>query len=120
MADLFSMTAPLLVRHADGVRHIVAERFPLGDGPGLIYFELYWHLQRPAAQAIHRLAGEIRGDGPWKVGDAVISVLGCHGTDPELAATFAEWQDYLRQGAPGYPAPKAIRVLAHAHGAQVD
>lgn len=120
MADLFSMTAPLLVRRPGGIRHIVAERFPLGDGPGMVYFELYWHLQRPAALAIHRLPGEIRGDGPWKIGDTVISVLGCHGSDPELAATFAEWQDYLRQGAPGYPAPEAIRSLARAHGAQAD
>lgn len=116
MADLFSMTAPLLVRLPDGTRHIIAERFPGGDA-GLVYFELYWHLQRPAARGIHRLCGEIRGDGPWKIGDAVISVLGCHGTDPDLAAAFAEWQDYLRQGAPGYPGPEAIRTLARAHGA---
>jgi hypothetical protein len=88
--------------------------------PGMVYFELYWHLQRPAALAIHRLAGEIRGDGPWKIGGAVISVLGCHGTDPDLAEAHAEWQDYLRQGAPGYPAPAAIRALAQAHGAQPE
>lgn len=118
MADLFSVTAPLFVRLPDGSRHIIAERFPLRDGPGLVYFELYWHLQRPAALAIHRLDGEIRGDGPWKVGAAVIGVLGCQGTDPELAAAFAEWQDYLREGAPGYPTATAIQALAHVHGAQ--
>lgn len=118
MADLFSMTAPLLVRLPDGSRHIMAERFRLAATPGLVYFELYWHLQRPASRGIHRLDGEIHGDGPWKIGAAVISVLGCHGTDPELAGTYAEWQDYLRQGAPGYPATAAIRALAEAHGAQ--
>lgn len=119
MADLFAMTAPLLIRHADGREHIMVERFPLAAGPGLVYFELFWHLQRPAAQAIHRLEGELRGDGPWKIGDSVISVLGCQGSNPQHAAAYAEWQSYLQQGAPGYPTPAARYALARAQGAQV-
>lgn len=117
MADIFALTAPLVIRRADGARHIMAECFPLAQEPGLVYFELYWHLQRPASLAIHRIAGAILGEGPWKIADNVITVLGCHDTDPELAASFAEWEFYLRQGAPGYPAPEAIRALACAHGA---
>lgn len=120
MASLFSITAPLLIRHGDGVRHIIAECFPLAEMPGLVYFELYWHLQRPAIHAIHAIRGEIRGDGPWKIADSVVTVLGCHGTDPDLATSFAEWQDYLRQGAPGYPAREAIHALARSVGAATE
>lgn len=120
MADLFSMTAPLLIRHKTGVQHIMAERFPLAEGEGLVYFELFWHLQRPASQAIHRIAGAIRGDGPWKLAESVITVLGCQGTDPELASSYAEWESYLQQGAPDYPSTTAILASARAAGARID
>jgi len=120
MADLFSITAPRLVRRSDGARHVMAECFPLANAPGMVYFELYWHLQRPATRAIHVVSGEIRGDGPWKVSDCVITILGCQGTDPDLAASYAEWQEYFQQGAPGYPEREAIFALARSAGAQVD
>jgi hypothetical protein len=119
MADLFSITAPKTLRRQDGTRHIMAECFPLADAAGLVYFELYWHLQRPATQAIHVIHGEVRGDGPWKIADNVITILGCQGTDGELATVFAEWQDYLQQGAPGYPSREAICALARSAGARV-
>ncbi|MFA7388220.1 MAG: hypothetical protein WCZ87_11245 [Thiohalobacteraceae bacterium] len=121
MADLFSMVAPLLVLHRDtGVRRLMAERFPLAQGDGLIYFEPFWHLQRPASRAIHRLTGAVQGSGPWKIGDCVVRVLGCQGTDPELASVYAEWQAYLEGGAPGYPARDALLALARDQGARVD
>ncbi|MBZ0071069.1 MAG: hypothetical protein WCY26_01190 [Thiohalobacteraceae bacterium] len=119
MADLFSMTVPLLIRTPAGTRHIMIEYFPLVEESGLVYFEPYWHLQRPASQAIHRIVGEVRGDGPWKVGDHVVTVLGCHGTDPQLANTFSDWQSYLQTGAPGYPERGAILALAAARGARI-
>lgn len=118
MADLFTLKAPLAIRRDDGVRHVMAECFPLEDEPGLVYFELYWHLQRPAVLGIHRIVGDIRGEGPWKIGGNVITVLGCHGADAELATSFAEWRSYLQQGAPGYPAREAIQALARAQGAR--
>lgn len=120
MADLFSVTAPLLIRRPAGERHIMVERFPLADDSGLVYFELYWHLQRPASRAVHRVAGPIHGDGPWKVGDSVVTVLGCHGTDPGLANAFSDWQAYLQAGAPGYPERSAVLALAKASGARID
>lgn len=119
MVDVFTVKAPLLIRKADGMRHVAAELFPLAEGIGLIYFELFWHLQRPASQGIHRLVGEIRGEGPWKIEDSVIAVLGCHGTDPEAANSYAEWRFYLQQGAPGYPAREAIHALARSQGARI-
>ena len=121
MADLFSVVAPLLVVHRDtGARRLMAECFPVARGEGLVYFEPFWHLQRPASRAIHRISGAIQGTGPWKVGDCVIRVLGCQGTDPELASAYAEWQAYLKHGAPGYPARNALLVLARDLGARVE
>lgn len=120
VADLFSITAPRRVRRSDGSTHVMAECFPLATGQGLVYFELFWHLQRPATRAIHVLQGEVRGDGPWKVGDGIITILGCQGTDPDLAASYAEWQEYFQQGAPGYPADEVIHALARSVGAATD
>ncbi|RMG28297.1 MAG: hypothetical protein D6721_08800 [Gammaproteobacteria bacterium] len=120
MADLFSVTAPLQVRLPDGTRHILAERFPLKGQAGLVYFEVFWHFRVPAASAIHRIEGEIRGEGPWKVGEAVFTLVGCQGTDPEMATLLAEWRDYLAQGAPGYPDRDRLLRLAEAAGAEVS
>ncbi len=119
MADLFTVTAPLQVRYPDGTRHIMAECFPLREQPGLLYFEVFWHHRVPALQAVHRLEGEIGGEGPWKVGEAVVTLVGCHGTDPEMASLLAEWRDYLAQGAPGYPPREHMLNLARAAGARI-
>ena len=61
---------------------------------GLLFLEPFW---RPDGTGVTLVEGEIRGEGPWKVGDCVVTVLGCHGTDAELAAQFAEWQFHLEQ-----------------------
>ncbi|MDT8387186.1 MAG: hypothetical protein RQ736_06700 [Thiogranum sp.] len=94
MADLFSVTAPLAIRFPDGEKQIIVRCFP--DNGGLIFASLYWD-QVPEGSAFRFVAGPIRGDGPWKVGDAVITVLGCHGTDAELASEFAAWQNHLME-----------------------
>ncbi len=114
--DLFSVKAPLLIRLPTGERRVIAEVFP--HPMGLLYFDLYWHDAEPET-AIHVVEGEIRGDGPWKVGSCVISVLGCHNTDPE-AADYAAWQDYLAQhGEKKYPPRQMVRAIARWLGASV-
>jgi len=115
MADLFSMKAPLMIRLANGEKHIMAEYFKHAEG--LLFFDVFWHQQNP--QSIHLVRGEYKGDGPWKVGNHVIHVLGCHGSDPELANLYAEWQFYLQTGADEYPTADAIRALAIAQGALI-
>src|SRR4030065_241432 len=82
MANLFSITAPLLIRLPTGDLHVMAERFP--HLHGLVYFDLFWHLGNPHL-VVHVVEGIIKGDGPWKIGVAVVRVLGCHGTDGALA-----------------------------------
>jgi hypothetical protein len=117
MADLFSVKSPLMIRLRSGEKRVMAERF--AHPHGLLYFDLYWHLGDPA-QTLHLVEGPIKGDGPWKVGEAVVRVLGCHGTDPELAAAFEDWRQYLEQNADDYPPPPLILAIARRHGAAVD
>lgn len=117
MAELLSVTAPLLVRYPSGERRVIAQRFP--HPQGLLFFELFWHL-REHSDGIHLLTGDIKGDGPWKIGDVVITVLGCHGTDPVEADQFARWQDYLQNKADGYPDLEQQMDIAEAHGAKFE
>ncbi len=115
MADLFSVTAPLLIRLPDGSQHVMAERFAHADG--LVFFELFWHLGDPN-HTIHFVQGAIKGEGPWKVGAAVVRVLGCHGTDGVLARQFDEWRQYLADHSDAYPVRPLIEAIARHHGAR--
>jgi hypothetical protein len=114
MAAIESLTAPLVVRFANGTKHLVAAAFP--HPRGMIYLDLYWHRRTPE-RAAHLIEGELRGEGPWRVGDAVVRVLGCQATDPELQETFAEWQHYLQTHEGEYPPRAQIRDIARRLGA---
>lgn len=117
MADLFSVTAPLALRHPDGSEQVIAACFahPLG----LLYLDCFWHLSTPG-EAAHLIRGELRGDGPWRIGKHVIRVLGCQHTDPKLAEPYARWQGYLQgEGLGAYPPPEQIREIARRLGASV-
>ena len=117
MANLFSVTAPLLIRYPTGARKVMLERFR--HPAGLLFFELNWE-RLDGAQGVHLIEGEVRGEGPWKVGDCVVTVLGCQGTEPELAADFAQWRLEIGQGLAAYPPRAEILSLAREHGALVD
>ena len=115
MADLFSMKSPLIIRLPDGDVRIMAEYFRHEEG--LLFFDIFWN-QAPA-ESIHLVQGEYKGDGPWKVGAAVISVLGCHGCDPGLATQFSEWQMYLQMCADEYPSEQDINDVALSYSALI-
>ena len=117
MAELFRVTAPLMIRCPNREPLVMAELFR--HPRGLLYFELYWD-RLPGAQGIHLVEGEIRGEGPWKAGDCVISVLGCQGSHPGLAAEYAGWCAYLAECGDAFPSRQSIEDLAHAHGAVID
>ena len=114
MPDLFSLTAPLTIRLPDGTRRIMVERFR--HPRGLVYFEPYWHTGDPRAR-IHVAEGTIRGEGPWKIGAAVVQVLGCQGSEPELAAAYRSWQQHLATHAADYPPRPLIEAIARRFGA---
>lgn len=116
MADLFAMKAPLMIRLANGEKHIMVKYFRHADG--ILFFDVFWHQTVPPG--IHLVTGEYKGEGPWKVGASVIHVLGCHGSDPELANLYAQWQYYLQTDADDYPSENEIISLARQHGAIID
>jgi hypothetical protein len=116
MADLFTVTAPLLIRRPDGRQHVAAEIFH--HPHGVVYFELFWNLRDPE-QSVHVVTGTFKGDGPWKIGDTVIRVLGCHGTDGDLARQFDEWRMYRAQHTDTYPERPFIEAIARRHGAAI-
>lgn len=105
--DLFSVTAPLMIRLPDGSREIMVERFR--HPRGVLYFTPFWHLGDPA-ETVRLVEGDIKGEGPWKIGGAVVQVLGCHGSEPECAAEFDSWRDYLMQAGEDASAPSLARA----------
>lgn len=115
MADLFSITAPLLIRYPDGTRHVMVAQFPHPDG--LLYFRTFWD-RLPRHQGVLLARGELRGSGPWKVGEAVVTVLGCHGSNPDEAAEFSAWQFHLEQLGGEYPGREQLQRIAHEAGCQ--
>lgn len=117
MAQLFSMTSPLMIRTPQGEERVIAEIFPHPEG--IVYFDLYWHLAQPE-ETIHLIKGTLSGEGPWKIGDHVINVLGCHGTNAELASAYQDWQTYLQTATADYPPPPLVAAIARRLGAMVE
>lgn len=117
MADLFSVTAPLMLRLPNGETKVIAACFP--HSQGLLYFDLYWHLGQPA-DTTHIITGELSGEGPWKIAGHVLNVLGCHGTNAELAGEYQQWQAYLNSAqADDYPPAPLIAAIARKLGATI-
>lgn len=113
MADLFTLTSPLLIRYPDNTRHVMIACFQ--HPRGVLYFRPYWD-QLPGTEGIGLATGTVKGEGPWKVGDAVVTLLGCQGTHPEQAAEFADWQFSLEQHGESFPTRAELRAVAIARG----
>jgi hypothetical protein len=109
MADIFTVTAPLAIRFKDGSKQVMIRIFKHKDG--LLFLAPFWH-ELSKDKQFQFIPGPIKGDGPWKIGRAVVTVLGCHGTDADLASQFAQWQSYLAQQPADYPNDKMIKVMA--------
>jgi hypothetical protein len=115
MADLFSVTAPLAIRFRDsGEKQIMVERIPYNDG--LVFLPAFW-TDAGVAQSLRYVPGPIEGGGPWKVGNAIVTVLACHGTDAVLAAEFSSWQTRLMELGETYPQKADIETLMKVHAA---
>lgn len=116
MADLFAVTAPLLVHYPDNTFHLVADIFPHPNG--IVYFEPYWYEKGP--DTAHTITGMLQGEGPWKVGEIIIRLLSCG--DNELSMHWNEWQQYLsgpQTETTPYHDDEAKKLFARKVGASV-
>lgn len=113
MADLLSLTTPLLIRYPDDTRHVMVACFR--HPQGLLYFRPFWE-QLPEEEGVQVVTGDLKGEGPWKVGDAVVTVLGCHGTHPQQAAELADWKFHLEQRGEHYPSRAVLLAIAQEKG----
>jgi len=116
MPSIDEITAPLMVQWSDGHKQLIAAAFP--HARGLLYFDPFWHQSTPQ-KAAHVIEGELTGEGPWRIENAVIRVLGCQGADPELQSVFSEWQQYLQTRSDEYPPREQIREIARKLGAAI-
>lgn len=116
MADLFLMKRPLAVNYSSGKKTIMVAYYP--HTKGLVYLEPFWE-QKPDGEKAVVVEGEIKGEGPWKIADAVVSLVGCQGTDAELAQMLAEWEFHVQSVGSDYYQPESIRALAREYGALV-
>ncbi|MBD3609510.1 MAG: hypothetical protein HUJ30_03085 [Gammaproteobacteria bacterium] len=116
MADLFSITSPLMIRSPHGGEKVVAELYPHPDG--IVFFEIFWN-HEDEQNGIYVIEGDVTGEGPWKVGEYVINILGCHGTNPALVEDFAQWQTYLQSALSGYPKQDEVDEVALSFGAYI-
>jgi hypothetical protein len=113
MAQIDTVTAPLVIRFSREEEKVVVRAFshPLG----LVYLDLFWHQSGPD-EAAHLIRGNLRGEGPWRVGDARIRVLGCGNTDPHLQEQYLPWRNYLNRHPGEYPPEGQIREIAERLG----
>lgn len=114
MAAIESVAAPLVIRFGDGNERVAAHCFP--HRLGLLWLDPFWHQSAPQESA-HLLRGELTGEGLWRIGDAVIRVLGCRNTDPHLQGQYLPWKEYLEHNGGRYPPPQQVREIARRLGA---
>ena len=118
MALPFNLRRPLLLRSRNGEKTISAELF--AHPQGIVWFELYWHLAPNPNDKIHLLRGDLKGEGPWIIADTVISLVGCQGTDPEMAMQLSQWESYLLLNKTEYPGIETITQIAKQWGVNRD
>ena len=121
MADIFSVTAPITVKDLDTKnscqgQKVVAEYFK--HPKGLLYFDLFWHQSQPE-NSMHLLEGEITGEGPWRINNTVLNVLGCRSTNIEMAMQHEQWLTYLHAAGNDYPPEGLVLAIAKTMGADV-
>jgi len=114
MPELFDMKRPLAVKYQNGEKSIMVAYYR--HGKGMVYLEPFWE-QKPDDKKAIVISGEVTGEGPWKIGEAVISLVGCHNTDAELAKMLSDWEFHLQTVGADYYKAEETRELARRHGA---
>ena len=81
-----------------------------------MFLPAFW-TEKGVEASLRYVPGPIEGDGPWKVGNAIVTVLACHGTDAVLASEFSAWQGCLLQLAEAYPDKRDLEQRMKMHAA---
>jgi len=110
------MKRPLAINYADGRKTIMVAYYRHPDG--LVYLEPFWEQKAENDKAVV-IKGLLKGEGPWRIGDATISLVGCQGTDPDLAQQLAQWEFHVQSVDPDHYQPEKIRALAKQYGALI-
>lgn len=112
MSSLFDKhTDPLIVEIGEN-RRTVAEIFPTAKG--VVFFDTGWHLN-DSGHPIHVIEGKITGEGPWRVGKALIRLM----TEDDPYDWWQEWWDWQAAIKRGYPPRERIEELAREFGALI-
>ena len=102
-----------MIKLPSGAEYVMAEKYPHPEG--LVFFEIYWlETDKPA---VHVIKGDIKGEGPWKVGDAIVRVLSCG--DTELSMQWNHWQQEVLAFPGKYHDEDARVDLARQYGASI-
>ncbi|MBW5290846.1 MAG: hypothetical protein Rsou_1159 [Candidatus Ruthia sp. Asou_11_S2] len=103
---LFTMQSPLYIKYPNGETRVIEVLFEHPEG--ILYFELFW--EKDPTYSIHIIKGEVMGDGPWKVGQCSLHVLGCNHTHPQLCEMRAFWQQELLQNPDQFRANDMVKI----------
>ena len=116
MPEIESINSPFAILFDDGSKILAAACFR--HELGLLYLDPFWHQQKPD-QAAHIIKGQLKGDDPWRIGEATIRLAGCQHTDPELQTLKSKWTDYLKT-ADDYPPVEQIYDIVRRLGAIIE
>jgi hypothetical protein len=84
--NLFKMRKVLKIIHPIGGERIIDHLFKTPTG--ICFFDEGW--TETSNNPIHFVDGEIRGEGPWTIGDSVIDIE----TDQARLCNYAKWLRY--------------------------
>lgn len=116
MANLFEMQRPLAVTYGNGDKDVMVAYYRHPEG--LVYLGTFWEKKAEGHKAVV-LKGELKGEGPWRIADVVITLVGCQNTDADLAQMLAQWEFHVQSVGGDYYQPEAIRSLAREYGALI-
>lgn len=113
--SLFKTTAPLMIHCNEGKKRVIGECFP--HPHGVLIFEIFWFEAEEIESKVKLIEGELKGEGPWKIADCIISVVNCR--DEEVAIDSSEWQDFITQYGNQYREESHLHQIAQHFGATI-
>lgn len=88
--NIYEVKEPLKIFHPIGGERVIAALFQVKDG--IYFFDIGW--PEATLNPLHFVAGQISGEGPWKIDDCEINLLE---KDDPLMNEYLEWLDYKKE-----------------------